>query len=80
MCMKNMGQYLSDFVRHALLKDFKKSFVHVHMRDNKCVIHQVFNVVDDGYKIDVDTSAEFKVFSQHTPYNYRYRMAQFRLG
>ncbi len=40
------------------------------MRDNKYIIHQVSNVVDDGYKINVFTSAEFKVFSQHLTYIY----------
>ncbi len=35
------------------------------MRDKKGIIHQVSNVVDDGYKINVNTSAEFKVFSPH---------------
>jgi hypothetical protein len=38
------------------------------MRDDKCFIHQVSNVVDDGYKIEVYTSAEFKVFPQHLSY------------
>jgi len=43
----------------------------MYMRDNKCIIHQVSNVVDDGYKINVFTSAWFKVFSQHLTYIFR---------
>ncbi|MBI5212342.1 MAG: hypothetical protein HY957_03090 [Nitrospirae bacterium] len=35
------------------------------MKDNKCIIQQVSNVVDDGYKINVDASARFKVLSPH---------------
>ncbi len=38
------------------------------MRDYKCIIQQVSNVVDDGYKINVFTSAGFKVFSQRLTY------------
>jgi hypothetical protein len=38
------------------------------MKDNKYIIHQVSNVVDDGYKVNVLTSAWFKVFSQHLTY------------
>jgi hypothetical protein len=38
------------------------------MRDNKYIIHQVSNVVDDRYKISVLTSEWFKVFSQHLSY------------
>ncbi len=38
------------------------------MRDYKGIIHQVSNVVDDEYKIEVGASAEFKVFPQHLPY------------
>ncbi len=41
------------------------------MRDNKYIIQQVFNVVDDGYKINVFSSAWFKVFSQHLTYIFR---------
>jgi hypothetical protein len=41
------------------------------MRDNKSIIHQVSNVVDDGYKINVNASVEFKVFSQHLTYIFR---------
>jgi hypothetical protein len=33
------------------------------MKDNKGIIQQVSNVVDDGHKINVNTSAGFKVFS-----------------
>ncbi len=38
------------------------------MRDNKCIIQQVSNVVDYGYKTDVKTSAWFKVFSSCMTY------------
>ncbi len=48
------------------------------MRDNRCIIHQVSNVVDDGYKIEGCTSAEFKVFPPHMPYKSEYRIVQFR--
>jgi hypothetical protein len=44
------------------------------MGDNKCIIHQVSNVVDDGCKINVDASAELKVFPQHLPYKSEYRI------
>ncbi len=48
------------------------------MKDNISIIHQVSEVVDDGYKIEVYTSAEFKVFLQHMPYKSEYRIVQFR--
>ena len=48
------------------------------MKDARCIIPQVSNVVDDGYKIKVYTSAEFKVFPQHLPYKSNYRITQFR--
>jgi N-acetylmuramoyl-L-alanine amidase len=48
------------------------------MRDNKCIIHQISNVVDDGYKINVFTSAWFKVFSQRLTYIFRLEL--FNLG
>jgi len=38
------------------------------MRDNKGIIQQVSDVVDDGCKMNVNTSAEFKVFSPHLTY------------
>jgi len=38
---------------------------YVQFKDYKCITQQVSNVVDDGYKIKVFTSAEFKVFPQH---------------
>ncbi|HAK88759.1 MAG TPA: outer membrane protein assembly factor BamA [Nitrospiraceae bacterium] len=38
------------------------------MRDYKYIIQQVSNVVDDGYKINVFTSAWFKVFPQRLTY------------
>jgi hypothetical protein len=46
------------------------------MKDNRCIIHQVSTVVDDECKIDIDASAEFKVFPQHLPYKSEYRIAQ----
>jgi hypothetical protein len=49
------------------------------MKDNKCIIQQITNVVDDGYKINVSASAEFKVFPQRLPYKINYRIAQFGL-
>ncbi len=57
------------------------------MKDYKCITHEVPNVVDGGYKINVFTSAGFKVFPQHLPYKpacalhadrSEYRIAQFR--
>jgi hypothetical protein len=39
------------------------------MKDNISIIHQVSDVVDDGYKINDLTSAEFKVFPQHPTYH-----------
>jgi hypothetical protein len=41
------------------------------MKDNKCIIQQVSNVVDGGYKSSVFASAWFKVFSQHLTYIFR---------
>jgi hypothetical protein len=38
------------------------------MKDNKDIIQQVSNVVDDGYKRNVNTSAGVKVFSLHLIY------------
>ncbi|MDA8214721.1 MAG: LptE family protein [Nitrospiraceae bacterium] len=38
------------------------------MRDNRCIIQQISNVVDDRYRINVFTSAWFKVFSPHLTY------------
>ncbi len=38
------------------------------MKDYKCITQQAFNVVDDGYKINVFTSAWFKVLSPHLTY------------
>jgi hypothetical protein len=38
------------------------------MKDNKDIIQQVSNVVDDGYKRNVNTSAGVKVFSLHLTY------------
>jgi hypothetical protein len=38
------------------------------MKDNKGIIQQVSSVVDDGYKVNVNTSAGFKVFSPHLTY------------
>jgi hypothetical protein len=38
------------------------------MKDYKQLIHQVSDVVDDRYKINVSTSARFKVFSPHLTY------------
>ncbi|WP_203472269.1 hypothetical protein [Dissulfurispira thermophila] len=35
------------------------------MKDNKCIVRQVSSVVDDGYKINVDACARFKVLSPH---------------
>jgi hypothetical protein len=43
----------------------------MHMRDNKSIINQVSNVVEYGYKINVFTSAWFKVFSQRLTYTLR---------
>jgi hypothetical protein len=40
----------------------------MHMKDYNCIIQQVSNVVDYGYKINDSASAEFKVFPQHLPY------------
>jgi len=42
--------------------------VQVYIKDYNCITQQVSNVVDDGYKINVSTSAEFKVFSPHQTY------------
>jgi thiamine biosynthesis lipoprotein len=43
--------------------------VQVHTKDYKRITQQVSNVVDDGYKINVSTSARFKVLSPRLTYN-----------
>jgi len=72
---------LSDFiyVKHCV-KTLKspRSYIYEYMRDNKCIIHQISKVVDDGYKINVFANAWFKVFSQHL--SYIFRLKSFNLG
>lgn len=52
---------MSDFAGKARLKVTAQ----MYMKDNKCIVQQLHNVVDDGYNINVIAGEGFKVFSPH---------------
>jgi hypothetical protein len=49
------------------------------MKDYKRITHEVPNVVDDGYKINVFTSAGFKVLFAAPDLYFKIRIAQLGL-